>query len=418
MAIKRRRLSESFVHQTYEETEKDIISANPLRIKNVFRLIKDIFSYSANLHSEGECCGDEDVPNAEEYLGYTYTVKFDDRSLLSEVEAEKLKSLAYTSFIDSYNGKDFDKNINGIQFYAYKHSDTGAFPPNFYIMVCLSAASLYYFGFICSLRETKLYIDESEKKAGISESEILDVLYPLVKNIHQKEFPFFKMNESELKNYDDWTYFDIPDNGTLLHDNRNSDGQEVPETGAHSENVYLKDCPFMLGKQQVEFFKMMQDAKEKHTITTVDDYMKSAKNESLATVYETYASVLNESFVHQTEEKDEDGLKTDLLSAEFMEKNIIDIICKNHDIFLSIDVPISPDSGLWDWGLDYDDDLSDEENSYEFRKVFFISDLELRVEIRNSYTGVIQLSSVKYRKELDREEQIDIYKYVLKTYGR
>lgn len=66
----------------------------------------------------------------------------------------------------------------------------------------------------------------------------------------------------------------------LFHDNRNSDGQEVPETGKYSENVYLKDCPFMLGKDQVEFFKIMQEEKERHTIKDVDDFITSAKKEN------------------------------------------------------------------------------------------------------------------------------------------
>lgn len=64
-------------------------------------------------------------------------------------------------------------------------------------------------------------------------------------------------------------------------DNRNSDGQEVQEPGEYSTNVYLKDCPFLLGKENVEFFKLVQAAKERHTITSPEDFIKSAKmNES------------------------------------------------------------------------------------------------------------------------------------------
>lgn len=64
---------------------------------------------------------------------------------------------------------------------------------------------------------------------------------------------------------------------SLFYDHRNSDNQEVPETGKHSENVYLKDCPFMMGKDQVEFFKLMQEENERHTIKDVDDFISNAK---------------------------------------------------------------------------------------------------------------------------------------------
>lgn len=60
----------------------------------------------------------------------------------------------------------------------------------------------------------------------------------------------------------------------LYHNNRNSMGQEVPEPGRHSENVYLNDCPFMIGKDQVPFFQMMQQAKERNTITKPEDFYK------------------------------------------------------------------------------------------------------------------------------------------------
>lgn len=60
---------------------------------------------------------------------------------------------------------------------------------------------------------------------------------------------------------------------------RNSQGQDVQEPGKYSENVYVKDCPFLLGKQQVEWFKHFQRERDEHTITTVDDFMKSAKKD-------------------------------------------------------------------------------------------------------------------------------------------
>lgn len=58
---------------------------------------------------------------------------------------------------------------------------------------------------------------------------------------------------------------------------RNSQGQDVQEPGKYSENVYVKDCPFLLGRQQVEWFSYFQRERDDHTITTVDDFMKSAK---------------------------------------------------------------------------------------------------------------------------------------------
>jgi len=60
----------------------------------------------------------------------------------------------------------------------------------------------------------------------------------------------------------------------------NSQGQDVPELGKHAENVYLPDCPFMIGKDQVDWFEYFQREKEKHTIKDVDDFVQSAKKET------------------------------------------------------------------------------------------------------------------------------------------
>jgi hypothetical protein len=60
----------------------------------------------------------------------------------------------------------------------------------------------------------------------------------------------------------------------------NSQGQDVPELGKHSENVYLPDCPFMIGKEQVDWFEYFQREKEKHTIKDVDDFIASAKKDT------------------------------------------------------------------------------------------------------------------------------------------
>jgi len=57
----------------------------------------------------------------------------------------------------------------------------------------------------------------------------------------------------------------------------NSQGQDTIEPGKHSENVYLPDCPFLLGKEQVDWFEYFQQEKEKHTIKDVDDFIASAK---------------------------------------------------------------------------------------------------------------------------------------------
>lgn len=60
----------------------------------------------------------------------------------------------------------------------------------------------------------------------------------------------------------------------------NSQGQDTIEPGKHSENVYLPDCPFLLGKEQVDWFEYFQREKEKHTIKDVDDFIASAKKET------------------------------------------------------------------------------------------------------------------------------------------
>ncbi len=73
-----------------------------------------------------------------------------------------------------------------------------------------------------------------------------------------------------------------PKKENIFHDHRNSDNQETPEVGDYGVNVYLKDCPFFLSKGQVEFFKMIQDAKEKNTIKDPDKFIEVArKNESV-----------------------------------------------------------------------------------------------------------------------------------------
>ena len=60
----------------------------------------------------------------------------------------------------------------------------------------------------------------------------------------------------------------------------NSQGQDVPEVGRHAENVYLTDCPFMIGKDQVDWFEYFQREKEKHTIKDVDGFIASARKDT------------------------------------------------------------------------------------------------------------------------------------------
>ena len=68
-----------------------------------------------------------------------------------------------------------------------------------------------------------------------------------------------------------------PKKENIFHDHRNSDNQETPEVGDYGTNVYLKDCPFYLNKGQVEFFKMIQDAKERNTIKDPDKFIEVAR---------------------------------------------------------------------------------------------------------------------------------------------
>lgn len=87
-----------------------------------------------------------------------------------------------------------------------------------------------------------------------------------------------------------------PKKENIFHDHRNSDNQETPEVGDYGTNVYLKDCPFYLNKGQVEFFKMMQDAKERNTVKDPDQFIEIAKkNESLESKTGELKS-LNESY--------------------------------------------------------------------------------------------------------------------------
>ena len=78
---------------------------------------------------------------------------------------------------------------------------------------------------------------------------------------------------------------DLYESSTIHQGNKevnitNSQGQDVPELGKHAENVYLSDCPFMIGKEQVDWFEYFQREKEKHTIKDVDDFIASAKKET------------------------------------------------------------------------------------------------------------------------------------------
>lgn len=87
-----------------------------------------------------------------------------------------------------------------------------------------------------------------------------------------------------------------PKKDNIFHDHRNSDNQETPEVGDYGVNVYLKDCPFFLNKGQVEFFKMIQDAKERNTIKDPDKFIEVArKNESVKTK-SSKLKCLNESY--------------------------------------------------------------------------------------------------------------------------
>ena len=129
-----------------------------------------------------------------------------------------------------------------------------------------------------------------------------------------------------------------PKKENIFHDHRNSDNQETPEVGDYGVNVYLKDCPFFLSKGQVEFFKMMQDAKEKNTIKDPDKFIEVAKkNESvkpksseLRRLNESYEKLNDYGMIEYSWDFDEDEyheyLEEDSLedSAETLEEYIQD----------------------------------------------------------------------------------------------
>ena len=63
---------------------------------------------------------------------------------------------------------------------------------------------------------------------------------------------------------------------------RNSQDQETPEPGEISDEVsYLTDCPFVIPKESIMFFKLMQDAVEAHTITSPDEFITKARPNGL-----------------------------------------------------------------------------------------------------------------------------------------
>ena len=129
-----------------------------------------------------------------------------------------------------------------------------------------------------------------------------------------------------------------PKKENIFHDHRNSDNQETPEVGDYGVNVYLKDCPFFLSKGQVEFFKMMQDAKERNTIKDPDKFIEVArKNESvkpksseLQRLNESYEELNDYGMIEYSWDFDEDEyheyLEEDSLedSAETLEEYIQD----------------------------------------------------------------------------------------------
>ena len=87
-----------------------------------------------------------------------------------------------------------------------------------------------------------------------------------------------------------------PKKENIFHDHRNSDNQETPEVGDYGVNVYLKDCPFFLSKGQVEFFKMIQDAKERNTIKDPDKFIEVAKKNESVKPKSSELKPLNESY--------------------------------------------------------------------------------------------------------------------------
>ena len=129
-----------------------------------------------------------------------------------------------------------------------------------------------------------------------------------------------------------------PKKENIFHDHRNSDNQETPEVGDYGVNVYLKDCPFFLSKGQVEFFKMIQDAKERNTIKDPDKFIEVArKNESvkpksseLQRLNESYEELNDYGMIEYSWDFDEDEyheyLEEDSLedSAETLEEYIHD----------------------------------------------------------------------------------------------
>ena len=129
-----------------------------------------------------------------------------------------------------------------------------------------------------------------------------------------------------------------PKQENIFHDHRNSDNQETPEVGDYGVNVYLKDCPFFLNKGQVEFFKMIQDAKERNTIKDPDKFIEVArKNESvkpksseLQRLNESYEELNDYGMIEYSWDFDEDEyheyLEEDSLedSAETLEEYIHD----------------------------------------------------------------------------------------------
>lgn len=129
-----------------------------------------------------------------------------------------------------------------------------------------------------------------------------------------------------------------PKKENIFHDHRNSDNQETPEVGDYGVNVYLKDCPFFFSKGQVEFFKMIQDAKERNTIKDPDKFIEVArKNESvkpksseLQRLNESYEELNDYGMIEYSWDFDEDEyheyLEEDSLedSAETLEEYIQD----------------------------------------------------------------------------------------------
>lgn len=110
-------------------------------------------------------------------------------------------------------------------------------------------------------------------------------------------------NELNIKNINLSETLDVSPKGeikpkkeNIFHDHRNSDNQETPEVGDYGTNVYLKDCPFYLNKGQVEFFKMMQDAKERNTVKDPGQFIEIAKKNESAESKSSKLKSLNESY--------------------------------------------------------------------------------------------------------------------------